>query len=89
VVSKSVAVSKTKRKQPVRAPDFDKVADSKRLKEISQLLWHLVKEDDDMYTKWLQAKREELEGKSAAELISADRAKDVLKFICQQFVVNK
>ena len=80
------AVAKVKRKPEfVRAPDFDKEADKKRLKEISQLLWHLVQKDDDEYTEWLQKPRKEFGGKSAACLISTDRAKEVLKFLCQQF----
>ena len=89
MVEKSVAVSKNKREQFKHAPDFDKEADKKRVKEISQLLWHLIKEDEKAYTEWLQTKREEFDGNSAAKLISTDRAKEVLKFICQQFVTNK
>ena len=82
-------MSKGKLEQFIHAPEFDKEADKKRVKEISQLLWHLIKEDDKAYTEWLQAKREEFGGNNAADLISSDRAKEVLKFICQQFIVNK
>lgn len=86
---KSEAVSTGKREVFKHAPDFNKEEDKKRLKEISQLLWHLTKQDDNEYTKWLQLKRKEFGGKDAVELISTDRAKEVLKFLCQQFVVNK
>ena len=79
------AVPKTKQVRFQHAPDFDKEADKRRLKEISQLLWHLVQEDDGEYTKWLQENRKEFGNKSAACLISTDRAQEVLKFLCQQF----
>jgi len=79
-------VPKVKKKPTfVRAPDFDLDADKKQLKEISQLLWHLVQQDDEEYMDWLQKPRKEFGNKSAACLISTDRAQEVLKFLCQQF----